>query len=429
MKITFLGATQEVTGSKYLVENADTKILVDCGLFQGEEAITKHNWDPFPIEPSSIDAVVLTHAHIDHSGYIPVLVKNGFRGKIYCSKATYALSAILLLDSGLLQEEDAQRINDHRTYNSPVEPLYTADDAEYALQFFDVVDYDTLFSIGSLQITLIRCSHILGASFVVISDGKQTLTFSGDLGRPHPLIMKAPTHLTHTDFLVIESTYGNRVHAESDTIKDLGKIVNKAIAKGGVILIPCFAVGRTQSILYCLYQLKQKKVIPDIPIFLDSPMAISVTNLFCNFPDEYTLSPQVCAEVCNSATDTLTVKESKHIDHIKGPVIIIAGSGMANGGRILDHFKYFISGAKNTIIFVGYQAKGTHGRELVDGASEIKIYGKTYPVHAEIKIIDTLSAHADSNEILEWLSYFKGTIKKLFITHGQLMKLKHCKRK
>ena len=421
MKITFLGAVEEVTGSKYCVENGDTKILVDCGMFQGDKKVRARNWDVFPLEASSIDAVVLTHAHIDHTGYIPVLIKKGFRGKIYCSKATYELCAILLLDAAFLQEEDARKINEAGcSEHCPALPLYTVADAQNSLTFFQVVDYDKNLSIGSLRCTLIRSGHILGSAFVIVSDGKKTLTFSGDLGRPNDLIMKAPTHLKSTDFLVIESTYGDRIHQEEDPVKVLGEVINKTVAKGGVLIIPSFAVGRAQTLLYCLYQLKEKKVIPDIPIFLDSPMAISVTNLFCNFKDEHTLSPRSCTDVFGIATYTRTVEESEHIDSLKHSEVIIAGSGMANGGRVLDHFKHFISHAKNTVLFVGYQAHGTIGRFLVDGEKKINIRGKTYPVKAEIKTMNSLSAHADSAEILQWLGYFEKSPQKVFVTHGEI---------
>jgi len=429
MKITFLGAVEEVTGSKYLIEHEDTKILVDCGLFQGE--FKKHNWDKFPIEPSSIDAVVLTHAHIDHTGYIPALVKNGFRGKIYCSKATLALCSILLIDSGYLQEEDAKNANkEGYSRHHPALPLYTGADAQNSLTFFQVVDYNKILKIGkSLNVTLISSGHILGASFVVISDGKQTITFSGDLGRPNQPVMKSPPHLKKTDFLVVESTYGDRLHEKDDPIEVIGEIVNKTVAKGGVIIIPAFAVGRTQMILYYLYQLKQKKIIPDIPIFLDSPMAINVTNLLCKFKDEHKLPENLCEDVCGIAAYTSTVEESKHIDRIKSSAIIVAASGMASGGRVLHHFRHFISDSKNTILFVGFQAEGTRGRALVDGAKKIKIHGKTYQVNAKIKKIDSLSAHADYNEILEWLGYFESGPKKVFITHGEKESAESLKKK
>ncbi len=430
MKITFLGATEDVTGSKYLVEHANTKILVDCGLFQGQKEIRKHNWDPFPIELNSIDAIVLTHAHLDHSGYVPLMIKKGFKGKIYCSQGTYELCAILLKDSGFLQEEDAKRANEYGySRHSPALPLYTVKDVEKALKFFQIVDYDAQFSVGALKITLIRSGHIIGSSFVVLFDGKETLTFSGDLGRPEQLVMKAPPHLKHTDFLVLESTYGDQLHAQLDPIAELADVVHKVIEKKGVLIIPAFAVGRTQMILYCLYQLIQKKTISKIPIFLDSPMAINVTDLYCAFNNEHTLSASTCKDAFAIAQYVRTVPESMQIDKISGPAIIIAGSGMADGGRVLHHFTHFISDAKNTILFVGFQAKGTNGRYLVNGADTIKIYGKEYAVFATIKNMDIFSAHADSDEILEWLSSFETKPKKLFLTHGELRASQALKKK
>lgn len=430
MKITFFGAVEEVTGSRYLVEDNDVKILVDCGLFQGDKEITERNWDPFPIAAWSIDALVITHAHIDHTGYIPLLIKKGFKGKIYCSKATYELCAILLLDCGSLQEDEAKRNNKRRDPQSPqVMPLYTKLDAQNSLKFFQAVDYDTVLSIKSLQITLIRSGHILGSSFVIVSDGKQKLTFSGDLGRPEQFIQKSPPHLKETDFLVLESTYGNRLHEEGDPIKALGEVVNETVKKGGVLIIPCFVVERTQTILYCFYQLKQKKTIPDIPIFLDSPTGIEVTNLFCMFKKDLRLPASLCKEIFKTATYIHTVEESKQLDQITRPAIIIAGSGMANGGRVMYHLQHFISDAKNMVAFVGYQAKGTLGRLLVDGVKELRINGIWYTVGAEIKMITALSAHADYKEIIEWLGNFENPIKKLFITHGEIEAAASLKKK
>lgn len=420
MKITFLGATQEVTGSKYLIEQQDTKILVDCGLFQGVHSLTKHNWDEFPIDPTKINAIVLTHAHIDHTGYIPLLVKKGFRGKIYCSQATYELCEILLLDNGNLQEEEAKHYNERKDPNSPaVQPLYTKADAEYSLRYFEVIEYGNHLRFGPFTITLIRCSHILGSSFVVIEDGKITLSFSGDLGSPDQLIMKAPNYLKETDYLVLESTYGDRLHEEGDPIELLGQIINKTVAQGGMVLIPAFAVGRTQTILYCLYQLKQKKMIPDIPVFLDSPMAKSVTDIFCKFTDDYTLPVDKCREILSVAKPTVTVENSKHIDTLSSAAIIVAGSGMMEGGRMVHHLQKYISDPKTTVVLVGYQAVGTLGRELVDGAKEIHIFGQSYEVHAKIKMVDLFSAHADYNEILDWLSHFEHAPQKVFLTHGE----------
>lgn len=426
MKITFLGATQEVTGSKYLVEHEDIKILVDCGLFQGN--ISKRNWDPLPLDPKSINAIILTHAHLDHTGYIPLFVKNGFSGTIYCSPATAAMSAIVLTDSASLQEESARRMNemnersDH--HKAPVLPLYTRQDVQHSLGYFKAMDYDTEFTIEkSLRFKLVASHHIIGASFVIISDGKTTLTFSGDLGNPNQLIMKSPPPLHHTDFLVLESTYGNRLHeqeGDSDPLEELGKIIHQTVKKGGVLIIPAFAIARTQQILYALYQLKQRKAIPSIPIFLDSPMAIRITDLFCEFSNEHTIPKSICKDVFTIAKFERTVEESKQIDHVNPPAIIIAGSGMADGGRVLYHLQHFIAGHKNTVLFVGFQAQGTLGHAILRGDKEIKIHGNVYPVHADIKSINNLSAHADYNEILQWLSNFKQAPKKVFLTHGEL---------
>ena len=430
MKITFLGASEEVTGSKYLVETQNTKILVDCGLFQGTYKLTKHNWDKFPLDPASINGVVLTHAHIDHSGYIPLLVKNGFKGKISCSKATYELCRILLLDNGNLQEESAKRFNEHKETNTPAaEPLYTKADAEYSLQFFQVIEYEKAFNIGVFTITLIRCSHILGSAFVVVSDGKKTLSFSGDLGSSTQLIMKAPNYLKQTDYLVLESTYGDRLHKKGDPIGMLGQIINKTVAHGGMVLIPAFAVVRTQTILYCLYQLKQKKIIPDIPIYLDSPMAKNVNDLFCDFKEDYTLPESLCKDILNIATHTNTVEDSKRLDTLKGSAIIVAGSGMMEGGRMVHHLQKYISDPKSTVVLVGYQAVGTMGRDLVDGAKKIRIFGKLYEVHAKIKMINLFSAHADYNEILDWLGHLERAPKTIYLTHGELASAQSLKTK
>lgn len=420
MKITFFGAVEEVTGSRYLIEHETTKILVDCGMFQGHHEITQRNTQPFPVDPKSIDAVVLTHAHIDHTGYIPALVKNGFAGDIYCSKGTYELCSILLMDSGKLQENEAKAQNQRGGPDHPPSvALYTRADAEKALQFFKQTAFDTDIVIGSLTVRLIRSGHILGSSFVVVTDGKRTLTFSGDLGRPHQFIMKAPPALTQTDYLVIESTYGDRLHEKLDTIKLIGDVVNATVEKGGILIIPCFAVARTEVILYCLYQLKQKNIIPDIPIFLDSPMAIKVTNLLCDFKDEYELSSDLCKSMLKIATQTPTGEESKKLDFLDHPAIIIAGSGMADGGRVLFHLKHYISDPKNTVFFVGYQAPNTIGHDLVNGAKLITVQNESFSVQAEIKMLDTLSAHADYEEILAWLSNFKNKLQKVFVTHGE----------
>lgn len=437
MKITFFGAVEGVTGSRYLVEHENVKLLVDCGMFQGPWEIAQRNLEPFPVDPKSITAIVLTHAHIDHTGYIPVLVKNGFTGPIYCSQATYALCSLLLVDSGFLQEEGAKHMQTERNPDrNPREILYTVRDAEDALKFFKPIDYNIVIDIGkTLKVTLVRSGHILGSAFVIVSDGKKTVTFSGDLGRPQQLIMKSPPGLKQTDFLVIESTYGDRLHVKSnttkitDTLNIIGEVINATVAKGGSLVIPCFSVGRTEEILYCLYQLQQKKAIPKIPIFLDSPMAIKIADFFCNYTDEYTISAALCKDIFSIATYTRTSEESKQINYIEHPVIVITGSGMAEGGRAPFHFKHFISDSKNTILFVGFQVKGTNGHSLVSGAKKIKIHGELFTVKADIQSIDTLSAHADYDEILRWLGHFENNPKKVFITHGEIQAAQSLKDK
>lgn len=418
MNITFLGATQEVTGSKYLVEDGTTKILVDCGLHQGLPEIKKHNWDTFPVDPSTINAIVLTHAHLDHTGYIPALVKRGFKGKIYCSKATQALASIVLKDSGLIQQDDAKKA---QASGSPsAQPLYTLEDAEKALTFFEATDYDIAVAVGSLKIRLIQSYHILGSSFVVISNGQKTVSFSGDLGRPNQMMMQSPPHLKQTDYLVLESTYGDKLHEMGDPLKELAEVVGQMITQKGVLIIPAFAIERTQLILYCLYLLRTQNIIPDFPIYLDSPMGIRVTNLFAQFVSEHTLSLSQAQDAFSIARYVGTIQESKHLDNITGPAIIIAGSGMADGGRVMDHLAHFISNPKNIVLFVGFQAEGTNGRALLEGADTIKIFDKWYPVHATIKGMEMFSAHADWKEILEWLSFFETRPKTVFLTHGEL---------
>ncbi|MBP9765574.1 MBL fold metallo-hydrolase [Candidatus Babeliales bacterium] len=423
MKITFLGATQEVTGSKYLVQHEKIQMLVDCGMYQGSHDTKKRNWYRFPVEPHSIQAIVLTHAHLDHTGYIPRLVKEGFKGAIYCSQATYDLCAIVLKDSASIQEED------FKSGLLRQEPLYSQQDVYNSLALFHIVPYEKSFNVGGLTITLISSEHIVGSSFVQISDGVKMLTFSGDLSGPRQLLMKAPPHIDSTDYLVLESTYGDRLTEPGDPMEMVADIVNTTIARKGVLIIPAFAIGRTQTMLYILYQLKKQNKIPNIPIFLDSPEAISVTSLLCNFLGELKISEKECQDVLNVATYVRTGEQSKNIDHRSGSVIIIAGSGMAEGGRVLHHFARFISDAKNTVLFVGFQAPDTRGKALIDGAEGMKIDGVWYNVHAAIKNMDLLSAHADYNDILQWLTGFQKAPQKVFLTHGDLPAAQFLKKK
>jgi len=423
MKLTFLGATGTVTGSKYLLEHAGQKILVDCGLFQGLKELRLRNWQKLPVNPASLNAVVLTHAHIDHSGHIPLLVKHGFKGDIYCSAATYDLCAILLPDSGYLQEADAERANRYDySKHKPALPLYTKKDAENSLKQFRVVDFGKAHTVADgLTFTLSRSGHILGSAFVQVSDGQTSLLFSGDLGRPDDPVMKSPAHLQGADYLVLESTYGDRLHKDTNPQDKIGKIINNTVGRGGSVIIPAFAVGRTQSILYYIQQLKQTKAIPvNLPVFLDSPMAINVTHLLSRHKNEHRLPEKLCADVCNIAQYVDKPEDSKALDYGSGmPAVIISASGMATGGRVVHHLKHFIGDQRNTILFTGYQAAGTRGARLVHGEDQIRIHGQMWKVKAQVEELHNTSAHADYGEILDWLGHFQSPPRKTFITHGE----------
>lgn len=424
MKLTFLGATGTVTGSKYMVEDGARRILVDCGLFQGRKDLRLRNWAKLPVNPSSIDAVILTHAHLDHSGYLPLLVRDGFKGNILCSEGTSDLCRILLPDSGHIQEEDAEHANRHGySKHHPALPLYTEQDALKSLEKFKSVPFAKPYIIdGDTYFTLHRAGHILGASFVrLVSDGGTSILFSGDMGRMNNPIMKPPTPMEGADYLVIESTYGDRLHSNSDCSEDIGRIVNETISHGGTVLIPAFAVGRAQEIMYYLYQLKIKGQLPaNLPIYLDSPMAINASELLGKHMNDHRLSAQLCADVCNIAKYIHTPEESKSLDaNLAVPKVIISASGMATGGRILHHLKHYAGDRRNTILLTGFQAEGTRGAQLEHGAKELKFHGRMYPINARVEKIDGMSAHADYSEMLSWLRHFTRPPKKVFITHGE----------
>ena len=423
MKLTFLGATGTVTGSKYLLEDGGWKILVDCGLFQGRKELRLRNWDKPPVDPSKINAVLLTHAHLDHSGYIPRLVKNGFKGTIYCSEATFDLCKILLPDSGHIQEEDAERANRYGyTKHKPALPLYTEQEALDCLKYFRPVEFGKPHRLnGELGFTLHRAGHILGASFIRVSDGGGTsILFSGDLGQGNDPVMKAPAQIQNADYLVVESTYGDRVHGKSDPTEDIEKIVNETAARGGTVVIPAFAVGRAQAIMYYLYKLKnERRISQSIPIYLDSPMAINASELLCKHLNDHRLPQGLCMDVCGIAEYTHTPEESKAINQSAMPKIIISASGMATGGRVLHHLKHYLGDIRNTILLAGYQATGTRGDRLARGETEIKIHGQMWPVRAQIAKLDNMSAHADSEGILEWMGHLTTPPHKVFVTHGE----------
>lgn len=422
MRIQFLGATGTVTGSKYLVTLGRTKILVDCGLFQGFKQLRLRNWADLPVAPSAIDAVVLTHAHLDHSGYIPLLVKNGFRGKVYCSEATYELCRILLPDSGRLLEEEAGYANKHGfSKHHPALPLYTEQDAEYCLKYFSPVKFGVRFPVaGRLHAQMARAGHILGAAMVTIDDGDTTLAFTGDLGRPDDVLMAPPTQLERADYLVVESTYGNRRHDRTDPMVLLGKTIQETVNRGGVVIMPAFAVGRAQVVQYYMHLLKQAGTISAVlPVYLNSPMAADVTGLYRTYRQDHRLNDEECRAMCHAAKIVNSVDESKALNLKRMPMVIIAASGMATGGRVLHHLKAFASDPRNTILFTGFQAGGTRGASIVGGADAVKIHGEYVPIRAQVAQLENLSAHADGDQVLDWLSHFREPPRRTFVTHGE----------
>ncbi|MDR2778270.1 MAG: MBL fold metallo-hydrolase [Rickettsiales bacterium] len=420
-RITFLGATKIVTGSKYLLEFRNSKILVDCGLFQGTKDDRQKNRKDIPVEPKDIDAILLTHAHLDHSGYIPLLVKRGFSGFVYCTKATYELCKIILPDSGYLQEEDAKYLTKKGvTEADGCEPLYTEEDAEKCLDSFKIVRFDDRVKLNDdISFEIKHAGHILGAGIVSVMLGDRKIVFSGDLGRSNDEVLYDPTKISTADYILCESTYGDRVHKNSNQKENLAEIVNKTVSRGGNVIIPAFAVGRTQLLLYYLYQLKKQRKIAHIPIFVDSPMSIKVTNLLDDFTEEHRLTEKECLEIFDDTRFTTTVEQSKRIFEHKVPSIVISASGMATGGRILHHLAHYAPDNKNTIVLVGFQANGTRGRYLQDGKKELRIHGQTIPVNAEVVTLENMSAHADSNELISWLENFSTRPKKLFLVHGE----------
>jgi metallo-beta-lactamase family protein len=420
MKLVFLGGVGTVTGSKYLLETNNKKVLIDCGLFQGRKDLRLQNRAPLPIDPKTISAVLITHAHIDHTGYIPLLVKNGFNGPIYATEATIDLCKILLPDSGYLQEEDARRANKYGyTKHTPALPLYTKQEAIQALDYFKPVSFGEPLQIFPwFQASLHRAGHIFGASFIHCKSENTRILFSGDIGRLNDPIMKPPVAIESTDYLVIESTYGDRLHEVGNPIEKIAEVINRTIKRGGTILIPSFAVGRAQSILYYLSKIKETKQIPDIPIYLDSPMAIDATEIMHKHPHDHHLSKEDCRITCQVAKYVNSSEESKWIDSQPFPKVILSASGMATGGRILHHLKVFAPDSRNTILLTGYQASGTRGASILEGRPEVKIHGEMVPIRAEVANISELSAHGDYEEILTWMKGFNHPPRKVFITHG-----------
>jgi metallo-beta-lactamase family protein len=430
LQISFLGAAGTVTGSKFLVEADQQKVLVDCGMFQGIKELRLQNWDPFPIDPATLDAIIISHAHLDHCGYLPRLVRQGFSGKIYLTKYTAALAKIILRDSAKIQMEDAEfaRLKGFSKHNPPL-PLYSDDDAEAAIELFVEVDFRKPTKVSTDAVVEFRpCGHILGAAFVELTLAGKKLLFSGDLGRPDHPILAAPDAIPvqNYDAIVVESTYGDQEHEDPGEL--LADVINHTIARGGTVLIPAFAVDRTEVLLMQLKELLETGAIPKVPIFVDSPMASAALDCYRDAIAED--SPEIKAEIRKLSRDvdvfelpnlfeTRSANESKALNLLKKPAIIIAASGMATGGRVVHHLARLLPDHKNTVILVGFQAPGTRGRSLLDGAPTVKMHGNEVAVGAEIVYLPGLSVHADQSELLDWLGGVAHPPRQVFVVHGE----------
>ena len=421
MKLTFLGGAGTVTGSKILLESKYKKILIDCGLFQGVKELRLKNREPIPFDLSKLDIVLLTHAHLDHSGYIPVLVKSGYKGKIYCTQATKDLTEIILLDSGKIQEEDARRANKYGyTKHTPAKPLYNVDDAKVAINQFETFDQNKWYFIDdSIKFKFLNSGHILGSVFVVLSVDEKIIVFSGDIGRKDPILLYPYEYIEKADYLVIESTYGNRIHKKVNIAEMLLQYITRTYEKGGILIIPTFSVERAQEIIYLLSVLKRNNQLPQIPIYLDSPMGVNATEVYFNHKNNHKLKSDDIINMLSTVQLISNVSASKAIVNSINPKIVLAGSGMINGVRVLHYIEKCLDDKKNSVLIVGYQAEGTRGRALISGDNEIKFFGKYHKIKAEIFKINAFSGHADQNELLDWLSHFNPAPKLTFINHGE----------
>lgn len=422
MKLTFLGAADTVTGSRFLLDTGAARLLVDCGLFQGFKKLRERNWSRFPLAPDTIDALVLSHAHLDHSGYVPALVRDGFRGPVLCTEGTRELCAILLRDSARLQEEEAEFANRHGySRHAPALPLYGTADAERALARLRCLDFDQPFDlVDSIRGRFVAAGHLLGAASVVLERGHRSLVFSGDVGRDDDLVMRAPRVPESADTLVIESTYGDRRHGSlDDAIALLGRVIRDTAARGGTVLIPSFAVGRAQSLLVALHRLREAGTIPELPIYLDSPMAVDATRLYRRFNRDHRLDDAQCEAIYRSVHFITTPEESKALARLRMPAVLVSASGMATGGRVLHHLKRLLPDPGNHIVFAGFQAGGTRGAHLVGGAREVKIHGAWHAVNASVTQLDGFSAHADADELLDWMRRLRRAPQQVYVVHGE----------
>lgn len=421
VSIHFLGAAGTVTGSKYLIDTGDRKIMVDCGLFQGLKKLRLLNWDYLPVKVEEIDVVLLTHGHMDHTGYLPRLVKMGFNKVIQGTSPTLDIAAIILRDSAKIQEEEAEKANQEGySKHKPAEPLYTVEDAEKAISHFKPVsegEWINLFE--EIKARFRYNGHIIGATFIELRIRDKLFVFSGDIGRKQDVLMYPPEKLEQADILFIESTYGDRLHPKEDVQTKLRDIILHTIEKGGTLIIPSFAVERTQTLMYLLWRLREKSVIPEIPMIMDSPMGANVLNIFHTHQKWHKLSIEDCTKMCHTFHIVREFRETWEIIDNKNPKIVIAGSGMVSGGRVLTYLQQYLHMPEASVLLAGFQAEGTRGRALLEGAPELKIYGKYYQVKAEVFSLQELSAHADQAELLDWASKITNAPQKVFITHGE----------
>ncbi len=422
VNIAFLGGTGTVTGSKYLVRHDGKCLLVDCGLFQGYKLLRLRNWTPLPIAPGQIDAVLLTHAHLDHSGYLPLLVKEGYSGHVYATSGTRDLCRILLPDSGHIQEEDAAFANRHDfSKHAPAMPLYTRQDALDCLRLLKAVEFGITFQpIPGWRATFTPAGHILGAASLLLEVAGRRILFSGDLGRPDDLIMNAPASAPAANTVLIESTYGDREHPAEDVLAELGPALKKLASRGGVAVVPVFAVGRAQALLHAIHLLKLRGDIPkSLPVFLDSPMAVHTTQLFEHHRQDHRLSQADTQALTHSATMINSTDESRALASRHGPMVILSASGMATGGRVLHHLAHYAGNHRNMIILTGYQAPGTRGATLASGAKSVRIHGREVELKAEVVQLQSASAHADARQILAWLRTMPQAPDQVYVVHGE----------
>lgn len=420
-RITFFGAADTVTGSRHLIDTGGVRVLLDCGMFQGYKVHRERNWEPVPPELRRLDAVIVSHAHLDHSGWLPVLVREGYQGPIWCTPATAELLKVMLLDSAHLQEQEARRANrGGYSRHEVARPLYTTREAQRALALLRTLPFGRSQGLGgNARFELLAAGHLLGAAMVRLHAGSQTIVFSGDLGRPHDLLMPAPQRVPQADVLLMESTYGNRIHAPDDLASDLARVVRETAARGGSVLMPTFAVGRAQALMVQIHRLKRDGLIPDLPVYLDSPMALQASQAYLKYAKLLAVPQRELREALADVRAVASAQQSARLVSQRMPRIVLAASGMATGGRVLFHLQTMAPDPRHHIVFPGYQVGGTRGARMVAGEREVKMFGQLVPVRAQVSQFEGFSGHADSDELLSWLGGFDHAPAQTFLVHGE----------